>query len=65
VVEVSVSVTVRGPEVGPPVLQTFTMKETGWFAVIPAEAPRMDLVIMMWGVGTGVGQVLVRVKVCR
>ncbi len=62
--EVSVSEKVAGPEVGPPVLQILITKVTGWPETMPAEGPRMDLVMVMWGVGVAVGQVLVKVKVC-
>jgi len=63
--EVRVSVKVAGPDVGPPVLQMLMTKVKGWPVVTPVEGPSSDLVIVIWGVGVTVGQVLVKVKVWR
>ena len=62
--DVRVSEKVAGPAVGPPVLQILTTKVTGWPEVMPVVGPKMDLVIVIWGVGVAVGQVLVKLKVC-
>ena len=56
--------TVTGPE-GPPLLQTLTTKVTYWPPAMPDVGPRMDLVMLKSGVGSGVGHALGILKVCR
>jgi hypothetical protein len=56
---------VTGPLEGPPLLQTFTTKVTYWPPVMPDVGPRMDFVMVKFGVGRGVGQAAERLKVWR